>query len=225
VSSGRTLLLALAAAFAASRPCAATEDTQLWAEVGVEAPLGGGFRASVGHESRFTDDVHRYGLHGYDAGVSWAASKRLTLALHFLEEFQRSGDRFFAESRPFADALFRHPLGAFEIALRTRVEARLLRDVRDRARVRERVQVVLPWALWRDGPRPFLSEEVLFESDGRGFDQNRLTLGLSGRRAALSASLYGMLLSNERDDWEHTAVFGVALTWSFAGAPTMTGGR
>jgi hypothetical protein len=224
VSATRRVGLVVSLGLAVARGAAAG-DFQLWPEVAVEAPIGRDFNASLQHESRFVEDVHRYGLHNYDLGVEWSANERLALSLHFLQEFERSGDRFLPESRPYADAVVHHPAGGLDLSSRTRVEARLLRHRPDLVRLRERVQVVFPWSLWPDGPRPYVSEEVFFETNGRWLDQNRATFGFTARRGALQAKLYGMIVSQKREHWENTTVLGLGLTWSFGGKPTPPGHR
>jgi hypothetical protein len=155
--------------------------------------------------------------------VAWVRGETLALSLHFLEEFDRTDGGFLAESRPYADALVRARLRGVELSNRVRLELRLREDREDLVRLRERVQLVLPWSLGRGGPRPFVSEEMLFETRGRGFDQNRAMLGLVARRGALTATAYGMLLSREDGGWDHTPVAGFTLTWSLAGRPMMSG--
>ncbi len=217
--------MALAIALTVAVPVFATagEDFQLWTELGLEAPLGADFRAGVRHESRFVEDASRFGLHNYDVGIAWVRGEQLAVALHFLEELERADGRFRAESRPYVDALVRETLRGVEVSNRTRVELRLREDRETLVRLRDRVQLLLPWALGSQGPRPFVSEEVLFESDGRGFDQNRVMFGLVARRRALTVTGYGMLLSQERHGWVHAPVFGLAFTWSLAGRPMMSG--
>jgi hypothetical protein len=155
--------------------------------------------------------------------VAWVRGEELALSLHFLEEFERADGRFLAESRPYLDALIRRAWRGVEASNRTRVELRLLEDRENLVRLRDRVQLVLPWSLGPLGPRPFASEEVLFQNAGRGFDQNRAMLGLVARYGRLTVTAYGMLLSQKRDDWVHAPVLGASFTWSLAGRPMMSG--
>jgi hypothetical protein len=216
--------IAIAASVACSAPWAgAADDLQLWSELALEAPIGSRFRAGLRQELRVYQDPARLGLYNYDLGVAWVRSEGLAFSLHFLQEFDRSDGAFETESRPYADALVRATLRGAELSNRVRVELRLFEEGEDRVRLRERVQLVLPWALGRGGPRPFVSEELLFETEGRGFDQNRAMLGLVARRGTLTATVYGLLLSREDGGWDHTPVAGLSLTWSVGGRPMMTG--
>jgi hypothetical protein len=221
----RVLAPLVALALCGPNVAAPSEDFQLWSELGVEAPLGARFRVAAHAELRFFEDASRLGLHNYDVGVAWLQGERFALSLHFLEEFEREGDRVLAESRPYADALLRATLLGLDLSNRARVEWRLREDRPDLVRLRNRLQLVAPWSLGPRGPRPFLAEEVLFETKGRGFDQNRAMLGLVARFGGLTASGYGMLLSQKRDRWEHTPVLGFSFTWSVAGPPMMSGDR
>lgn len=221
----RVLAPLVVLALSAPLPASATEEFQLWSEFGVEAPLGAHFRAGLRAELRFFEDARRLGLHNYDVGVAWVGGELLTLSVHFLEELQRDDDRALAESRPYADPSLRATLLGVELSNRTRVEWRLRDDREDRVRLRNRLQLVAPWAMGRRGPRPFVAEEVLFETRGRGFDQNRASFGLVARLGGLTASAYGMVLSQKGDRWEHTPVPGLSFAWSFAGSPRMSGER
>lgn len=224
MSRAHFLAIALSLVLVLPRLVRPAEAVRVWTELALEAPLSAGTRGSLRHESRWVDDLRRYGLHNYDLGLAWSPPRqRFSVALHFTQEFQRSGDRFLAESRPYADVLFRNTIREAELSWRTRVELRLFRDRRDRVRLRERIQLLLPYSLWRGGPQLFASEEVLFESDDGDLDQNRAVLGLVARWGALTASVYGMVVSEQREHWEHAPVFGLGLTWSFAGRPVMSG--
>jgi hypothetical protein len=216
--------IALAIGITTSAAAGATEDFQLWTEVALEAPVGPRVRVGLRSELRFFEDASRFGLHSYDVGAAWLWSERVAFAFHFLEEFERVGGHFLAESRPYFDATVRGTRRGVELSNRMRVELRLLENRDDLVRVRDRLQLVLPWSLGPGGPRPFVSEELLFQTEGRGLDQNRAMVGLVVRRRALTFTAYGMLLSQDREDtWIHTPVAGLALTWCPGGPPMMSG--
>jgi hypothetical protein len=224
--SRRALSLAIGlAALGAGQEASAGDDFQFWSEAGVEVPVREHVRAALRSEARLLEDASRLRLYNGDLALARLLSEHAAIALGFTRERARSDGRSLLEDRPRVDLMLRAQLLGVELSSRQRLEARFLEARRDLWRYRHRLEAVAPLALWRAGPRPFLSEEIFVESDGRGFDHNRVQAGLRAAIRGLHLTAYCMLVSSDREGWEHAHALGFGLTWSLGGPPRMSDGR
>ena len=165
----------------------AADDFQLWAEVGVEAPVAQDVHLGARSELRFTDDSSRLGLYNWNVGVAYGWNTHSLFALEFLQEYVPQDDHLPTENRLEGSETWVDDWRGITFSDRNQFEGRFFTDGEDRFRYRNRIQVV-PLALWGRRVHPFISEEIFVESAGRGFDQltasRRAWPWRSGRRKA-----------------------------------------
>jgi hypothetical protein len=131
------------------------------------------------------------------------------------------------ESRPYVSATMRAKLFDRDWANRFMIEYRDFSGSSDYWRFRDKVMFNSFFdsldargmrLLNRDRFRPYAADEVFFNSNGQGFSQNRVYLGLQIKLIQnVAADVYYLLQSvqNSSNSWENNNIIGTELTLRF----------
>lgn len=217
----RTTTLAVALAlFAPALPARAGVES--WNGFDVRLPLSQGGGLVPGSLQLVTE--LRYGAQGIDqlstrVGPLWELTPYLGLGAHVAAYAEQGAGRGFdQEMRLDLEPTFRLRLGAFSWTDRNRLEHRQ-RQVAGARREswRYRNQLRLTYAPEGAAWRPYVSEEVVVDLSGGGFNQNRANVGI-GRVLSDATRLdvgYGLRSRLEDDGrWSHDHL--ALVSFSFA---------
>jgi hypothetical protein len=193
-------------------------DWQYWSAVSVEGQLTPKARVEIEEEFRFGDDIgdyyraHTQILFGYKV-LDW-----LEIAPGFREIFEEKSDVFKPEHRPQIDITGKWSLaGGWELSDRNRVEYRDKSGKPNSVRYRNQIKLKFPisWTQWKI--RPYAAEEIFIESEGEGFNRNRVTAGLEAKILEhLKADLYFLWQATDsNDDWINNYILGSKLKFTF----------
>ena len=145
-------------------------------------------------------------------GPVWEVNSFLTLATHFTTNAERASlAPFKPEFRLELEPTVRFRLGDVRINNRVRLERRMFVD-EARWRVRDRIQFNYNPDSWAWAP--FIWNEFFVE-DG-AYNQNRLSLGISGSHGENASMRIGYLLRSREDggSWDQTHALSVGFTFS-----------
>jgi hypothetical protein len=82
------------------------------------------------------------------------------------------------ENRAILDFILKYPLWNLELSDRNRVEFRFIEDSEYRTRYRNRVKIAMPLEVGRTTIKPYIADEVFFDSNRDGLDKNRVYSGI-----------------------------------------------
>ena len=130
------------------------------------------------------------------------------------------------ENRPYVNATVRGKLFDIDSSDRFMIEYRDFADKSDYWRFRNKITLNSPFEdldtrdirlLNRERFKPYIADEVFFSSNGQGFSQNRVYLGIQLKiMKNIGANLYYMLQTLKKDDqWQNNNIIGFDLTFSF----------
>jgi len=190
---------------------------EVWTSYEIRVPLDD--PASPGpHWLKLTNDL-RYGANYPGVGQVlvrlgpvWEASSFLTVATHLTTNAERTSlAPFNPEFRLELEPTFRFRFGDVRLNDRVRLERRMFED-EARWRLRNRLQFNYHpdgW-VWV----PYLWNEVFIE-DG-AYNQNRLSLGVSGSHGESASMRIGYLLRSREDagSWDQTHALSIGFTFS-----------
>jgi hypothetical protein len=193
-------------------------DWQYWSAYTVEGQLTPKLRAEIEEEFRFGDDIsdyyraHTQILFGYK-WLDW-----LEVAPAFREIFEEKKGVFRPEHRPQVDLTGKWIIEGWEISDRNRLEYRdKSGGSENTVRYRNQIKVKFPfaWTQWKI--RPYVAEEVFFESEGAGFNRNRLSTGLEAKFwDHVKGDIYFLWqASDSNDDWINNYILGTKLKFAF----------
>lgn len=130
------------------------------------------------------------------------------------------------EHRPYASTTVRGKLFDIDTSNRFMLEYRDFADKIDYFRFRNNITLNSPFEsfdtrsirlLNRERVKPYIADEVFFNSNGQGFSQNRVYLGIQLKiTKTISANPYYMFQTVKKDDrWQNNNIVGFDLTFSF----------
>ena len=193
-------------------------DWQWWSTNVIGGPITENIKATLEAEFRIGDDMGDFYYNHEQIQVKFKLCDWFSIAPGYRQVFEKAGDSWEAEQRPLIDAKVKHSWeSGWTISNRARLAIRNLSDADDRVRFRNKLTLKFPvsWTSWNI--RPYIAEEIFVESDGEGFNRNRLYVGL---RCDLYGDLKGGLFylwqtSDSGDDWNDVNVIGTQLKLYF----------
>jgi hypothetical protein len=193
------------------------KDWEFWNNYSVRWGLTENWRAAVGAEFKFDDDMSNHYYSHADAGVDGRLAEwfRLGFNYRYIDEDSSSGWR--TEHRPFVTGTFLWDWGKVRWSNRNRMEYRD-REGRDNTwRYRNRLQANLPQQWTRFNIQPYFSGELLYTFNISSWNQYRLRAGLDSKLTELlQMNLYYMLRGSESDDdWDNTNILGLNFRLAF----------
>lgn len=196
---------------------AAENDWEFWNVYSVRWNVTEKWRATLGTEFKFDDDMSKHYYSHADAGVDGRLAKWFSLGINYryIDEDSSSGWR--TEHRPYVTGTFLWNWGKMRWSNRNRLEYRDREGRSNTWRYRNRTQAILPQQWTNFKIQPFLSAEILYQFVNSSWNQYRLRAGLDSRLAEkLLMNLYYMLRGSESDDdWDYTNILGLNFRLAF----------
>ena len=196
---------------------AAENDWEFWNNYSARWNMTENWRAAVGAEFKFDEDMTNHYYSHADAGVDGRLAKWFRLGINYRYIKEDSGSGWRKEQRPYFTGTFLWNWGEVRWSNRNRLEYRD-REGRDNTwRYRNRTQANLPQQWTRFRIQPYLSAEFLYQFVNFNWNQYRLRAGLESRLTELlQMNLYYMLRGRESgDDWDNTNILGLNLRLAF----------
>lgn len=131
------------------------------------------------------------------------------------------------EERPYLSTTLRGKIFDRDLSNRFMVEYRDISDASDYWRFRDKITLNSPFEsldtrsvklLNRDRFKPYIADEIFFNSNGQGFSQNRVYLGMQAKIVEnVGANLYYLFQSvqDSSDQWQNNNIIGLDLTVKF----------
>lgn len=192
-------------------------DWQYWNNETIEGSITPNLRAELSQEFRFGDDFSDYYREHTELILGYKILPWLEFAPGYRQIFEEKKDVFKPEQRPQVNFTGKWVIEGWEFSDRNRVEYRDKSGKANTVRYRNQIKVKFPflWTQWKI--RPYVAEEVFFESEGGGFNRNRLSTGLE---AKLLEHLKGDIFflwqaSDSSDEWIYNYILGTKLKLAF----------
>ena len=155
------------------------EDTQFWNETQIIAPVAKKLDVVMFGVLRVGRDLSRPVDERIGAGMAFKPNRYMTFQPHYLYVAQQpfAGRKVF-EHRLNLEATFRLFPGKFTIADRNRLERRVRHASRDFWVYRNRLQIDYPLKIGDFSFKPFVADEVWYDSSASQWTRNRFSVGI-----------------------------------------------
>lgn len=193
-------------------------DFQVWNTDVEEFSITKKVKGVLEEEFRWADNASEYCYQHYDAGISYALSKRWSLGGGYRHINELKRGKFRQEAEPYVTATFSLNMAGFAIEDRSRLEYREFAYQADSGRYRNKLTVKSPWKFTALKLQPYLADEVFFSIGGfNGFNQNRFSSGiaLTVCRNVKAEVYYLLQTAKSSGRWTDTNVLGTKLKVSF----------
>ncbi|HPM42275.1 MAG TPA: DUF2490 domain-containing protein [Candidatus Omnitrophota bacterium] len=194
-------------------------DFQIWNTQGQEWEIGKGTTLTQEEEWKYGDVASELFSQHYEWGVIWGFDNRLDLGITYRQVYEKDGDDWLSENRPYATATLKHDLWKFKFVGRNRIEYRHFDyDREDFIRYRHRSMLKLPIDFKGIKITPHISNEIFIVSNGDGFSQDRAYIGLEfdpERHFNFDIYYMAQYLKRSEDKWSYVNVLGFKLRVSF----------
>jgi hypothetical protein len=194
-------------------------DFQIWHTQEQEWEIGKGTTLTQEEEWKYGNGASELFSQHYEWGAIWGFDKRLDLGITYRQAYEREGDEWLAENRPYVTATLKHDLWKFRFVGRNRIEYRHFDyDRDDFIRYRHRSMLKLPLEFRGLKITPHASNEFFISSNGTGFNQDRVYFGVEiDPEKHFNFDVYYMLqyLKIEKDKWWYANVLGFKLKVAF----------
>ena len=154
---------------------------QYWSLGGFEKVVGGEVGIQFKTELRFGENVPNLYYSSAALGLSFSLTDYLDLKVDYSQVYERSDYRWRRECRPHVSMVVKVRCAGFCLKERSRLERRIWEFRGDAFRYRNKLSVEFPLGWAQFGLRLFLSDELFVDFNRRGFNQNRLQVGLQAK--------------------------------------------
>ncbi len=167
-------------AFATLAQTPPRHDTQFWNETQMIAPINKKAELVLSGGLRFGREISRPVDERLGVGIAFKPNRHFTIQPHYLYIAQQpSAGRKVFEHRLNLDVTGRIFPGRFTISDRTRIERRVRLSSRDFTVWRNRLQIEHPARLGSFKFKPFVANEVFYDSSASRWTRNRFSIGCS----------------------------------------------
>jgi hypothetical protein len=195
--------------------CGRASELEYWPKVFVTVPIHEQWRFSFEEKLTFAEGVGRLDDYQTDLVITYLGlADWLGLGLGYKATFEKAGDDWPREDRPYLNVAVKSKLYGFGLTNRSRLEHRMPEDEEDSWRYRHKLTVTSPVTFTPLQIQPYTADEVFYSFDGEGFNQYRLYGGvyLPLHKKVRLELFYLWKLDKEDDDWQGTNVLG---TWVY----------
>jgi hypothetical protein len=192
--------------------------SQVWNTDVEELRINNNAKITFEEEFRWGGSAHEFCYQHYDVGFFYNPVKWLNIGGGYRHVYELKKGRFKLENEPYMIVTLLWDIKGFRFEDRHRMEFRHFDYQNDSWRYRNKATVKLPWSYTRMKIRPYLSDEIFFDSSGISkLNQNRLSSGLAiNMTRNLNAEIYYMLRSTKNSGkWIDANVLGTNLRLTF----------
>lgn len=223
VTGLRLGLLALATALVL-RACAPARGAdegglEYWAKAVVEIPVTEHWEFSFDGRLTFDDDARRFADHQEDYVFAYSGlADWFAVGLGYKKKFDKEGDNWQAEDRPYLNLIVKGGLGGLRVGSRSRFEYRDVEDEDPVWRYRNKITVRPPVTLTPLKIQPYVADEIFVNFDEEDFNQHRLYGGFFvPLHERIDLELFYIWKLDEEPDnsWHDTNVLGSFIYFRF----------
>jgi hypothetical protein len=200
-------------------PGARAADFEYWPKATVLAPIGARWLLGFEEKLSIADDAGRLDDHQTDFVVTYLGlADWLAVGLGYKAQFDRAGDDWPREDRPYLNVAVKTKIRGFGVIDRSRFEYRMPEDEEDSWRYRNKLIVTSPLTFTALKIQPYAAQEVFYSFDGAGFEQHRLFGGVFiplHEKVRLELFYLWKLDKQDDDDWQSTNILGSWVYFSF----------
>ncbi len=207
----RRIPLLLAALIWGMASSASAFEFEYWPKVIVAIPLDEHWQFGFEERLSFADDARRLDNHQTDLVVTYSGlADWLSVGVGYKAVFERAGDDWLIENRPYLNVAVKTKLHGFGLTDRSRFEYRVPEDQDEVWRYRNRLTITSPMTLTPWKILPYVAEEIFVNFDEEGFNQQRLYAGffVPLHQQIRLELFYLWKLDEEGDEWHDTNVIG-----------------
>jgi hypothetical protein len=211
-------LLLLAVVVCGVAPPTPASEFEYWPKVFVTVPINEQWWFSFEEKLSFAEGVERLDDYQTDLVVTYLGlADWLGLGLGYKAIFERDGDDWPREDRPYLNVAVKAKLYGFGVTNRSRLEYRMPQDETDFWRYRHKLTVTSPVTFTPLKIQPYTADEVFYSFDGEGFSQYRLYGGvyIPLHKEVRLELFYLWKLDKEDDGWQGTNVLGSWVYFQF----------
>lgn len=195
---GALLLCAGGVVSAQTTSPAPTDDTQIWSEVQITAPLRKKFDLIFKGTFRLGRNVSHPVSESGAIAIAYKATRFLTFETGYqYQAAQPSPGRTSFTSTLSFNGTVKFPLGKFTISDRNQIERRFRNSRSDNTRYRNRLRVEYPLAVGKTKFNVFVSNEVFFDVSAKRWARDRVAVGANKK---LNKNLTGELYYMRQND-------------------------
>ncbi|MDP3981857.1 MAG: DUF2490 domain-containing protein [Chlamydiota bacterium] len=193
-------------------------DWQWWDTNVIGGHLSDNIKADLEAEFRLGDDISEFYYTHEQIQLHFKLCEYFTFSPAYRQVFEKKGSEWENEARPMINGTVSYSWeNGWDVSNRARVEFRLKEGSDDTIRFRNKVTVKFPFEWTSLGIRPYLADEIFIESDGKGFNRNRVYVGiectlLEGLKGGL---FYVLQSSDSGDEWTNIHGVGTSLKLYF----------
>lgn len=200
-------------------PILRADDFQLWTELKYAHPFkGSGFTLRWATENRIKNDVSNYFLFNTTLGFDYQFKKWLRAGFYYRFQWEEAKPE---ENRLFPQVEFFWKAGPIFFEDRNRFEFRIFTDDTFRFRYRNRFKFGHEFKAKPVSFTPYISEEIMLETDRTNPSQNRLSAGnvfgfVDGH---ITFDLFWMMRSDRNQGgasgWTNAQILGTSLGFKY----------
>lgn len=192
-------------------------DLQVWIASKIEAKITDPWFITVAEESRMGEDAGRLIHQYFDIGIIYKLSKQINFSGNF-RYIKRVKDELSEEElRPHFSAIYYWNWFDLDFSNKSCIEYRLIRYTKDKSRYRNETKIRWPAELTRYKINPYIADEIFFDADQDGYNQNRLSLGIEMNlfKYVKGDIYYLWQTSEERGKWFDANIIGTRFSFDF----------
>jgi hypothetical protein len=215
------LALATAVVLCACAPAIGSDegDFEYWAKAIFEIPVAEHWEFNLEGRLTFDDDAHRLADHQEDYLFTYSGlADWFAVGLGYKKKFDKEGDDWQAEDRPYLNLIVEDKLCGLHIGSRSRFEYRDVEDEEIVWRYRNKVAVWSPVTFTPLKIQPYVADEIFINFDEEDFNQHRLYGGafIPLHQQIRLELFYAWKLDKEEDNsWHDTNILGSHIYFQF----------
>lgn len=193
-------------------------DFQVWHTESQELKINKVSKITFEEELRWGDDAGELYYQHYHSGYVYAVNKNLDLGVNYRQIYDKTGDKFKEENRPYINATVKWGISGFKFDDRNRLEYRHFDYREDLWRYRNKITAKFPFKFTKIEIQPYMADEVFISFLGRALSKNRAYCGfLMSFTPNLKGEIYYMLQSDKTASgkWKAANVLGTKLKLVF----------
>ena len=189
-------------------------DWEYWSHYEVKVPVRERIDFQVKPEIRFKENMTHLHLGLSDFGLDWKLKDWLIVAPYYRYLQYEKNEEWKIEHRPHLNLTFVWKALTLKFSDRSRLVYRI-KEGKNSFRFRNKFTVKFP-KLTEFKIQPYLADEIFYDFEVNELNKNRVYVGLSfGLIKNLQGSLYYILQSSKKTDWENINVLGTTLKYCF----------
>jgi hypothetical protein len=156
------------------------EDWQYWNTESISYKISDDWNIGLEEEFRYGDDMSNFYYNHTDIGAIYSGMARwFDLGFNYRHIYEEESSDWKKEHRPHVNGTIKYRLKNFSFSNRGRFEFREREDADEAWQYRNKISVKTPTGFTRYKIKPYLADELFFDSDSKELNRNRFYSGFS----------------------------------------------